>query len=37
MYRPRDPEASPFFALVRDHFDAFERIYPERFQPQYGF
>jgi len=37
MYRPRNPEASPFFALVRDHFDAFERVYDERFQPKYGY
>jgi len=37
MYRPRNPEASPFFRLVRDHFDAFERVYNERFQPKYGY
>jgi hypothetical protein len=23
--------------LVRDHFDEFERVYDERFQPKYGF
>jgi hypothetical protein len=32
VYRTRDPEASPFFALVREHFDEFERVYPEQFQ-----
>ena len=37
MYRPRNPEASPFFRLVREHFDAFERQYGERFQPKYGY
>jgi hypothetical protein len=37
VYRTRDPEASPFFALVRDYFDEFERVYPERFQKQYGY
>ena len=37
MYRPRNPGASPFFTLVRDHFDEFERVYAERFQPKYGF
>lgn len=37
MYRTRDPEASPFFALVCDYFDEFEQIYPEQFQKQYGF
>jgi hypothetical protein len=36
-YRTRDPEASPFFALVRDYFDEFEQIYPEQFQNQYGY
>ncbi len=37
MYRPRNPEASPFFRLVREHFDEFERVYAERFQPKYGY
>jgi len=37
FYRPRDHEASPFFKIVRDHFDEFERVYPERFQQRYGF
>ena len=37
VYRTRDPEASPFFTLVRDYFDEFERVYPQRFQKQYGF
>jgi hypothetical protein len=27
-YRPRDHEASPFFKVVRDHFDEFEKVYP---------
>ncbi|OPZ72982.1 MAG: hypothetical protein BWY83_00358 [bacterium ADurb.Bin478] len=37
MYRPCNPEASPFHRLVRDHFDAFERVYEERFQLKYGY
>ena len=37
LYRPRNPEASPFYKLVRDHFDEFERVYDERFQPKYGY
>ena len=37
LYRPRNPEASPFYKLVRDHFDEFERVYDERFQPNYGY
>ena len=36
FYRPRDNEASPFFKIVRNRFDEFERIYPERFQQRYG-
>jgi predicted RNA-binding Zn-ribbon protein involved in translation (DUF1610 family) len=37
FYRPRDHEASPFFKIVRDHFDEFERVYPERYQQRYGY
>lgn len=37
MHRPRNLEASPFYRLVRDHFDEFERVYAERFQPKYGY
>lgn len=37
FYRPRDHEASPFIKVVRDHFDEFERVYPEKFQAKYGF
>lgn len=36
-YRPRDHEASPFFKVVRDHFDEFERVYPEKYQERYGY
>jgi hypothetical protein len=45
FYRPRDPWKSltrenhetPFFKVVRDHFDEFERVYPERYQAKYGY
>jgi hypothetical protein len=37
FYRPRDHEASPFFKIVSDRFDEFERIYPERYQERYGY
>ena len=37
FYRPRNHESSPFFKVVRDHFEEFERVYPERFQARYGF
>ena len=37
FYRPRNPEASSFFKVVRDHFDEFESVYPERYQDKYGY
>ena len=37
FYRPRDHAASPFFKIVRDHFDEFEKVYPQRYQERYGF
>jgi len=37
FYRPRNHEASPFFKIVHDRFDEFERVYPERFQQRYGY
>jgi hypothetical protein len=37
FYRPRDHEASPFFQLVTERFDEFERVYPDRYQRPYGF
>jgi len=37
FYRPRDHEASPLFQVVREYFDEFERVYPERYQKAYGY
>ena len=37
FYQPRDHEASPFFKVVRDNFDKFEEIYPQRYQERYGY
>ncbi|OGJ91477.1 MAG: hypothetical protein A2268_00570 [Candidatus Raymondbacteria bacterium RifOxyA12_full_50_37] len=37
VYRPREPDNSPFFKVITSHFEAFERLYPERFQGKYGF
>lgn len=37
FYRPRDHEASPLFQVVREHFDEFERVYPERYQKGHGY
>jgi hypothetical protein len=37
FYQPRDHAASPFFKIVRDNFEKFEEIYPERYQERYGY
>lgn len=37
FYRPRDHEASPLFQVVREHFDEFEKVYPERYRKAYGY
>jgi len=36
VYEPRNPRASPLFALVEDYFEEFERVYDDRYQQQYG-
>jgi hypothetical protein len=37
VYRHRDHAASPFYKVVRDHVDEFERVYDERYRVKYGF
>ena len=37
FYRPRDHEASPFFKIVRNHFNDFEQQYPDKYQERYGY
>ena len=37
FYRPRDHTASPFYKIVRQYFEEFERVYPERYQERYGY
>ena len=37
FYRPQDHEASPFFKVVRGHFQEFEKVYQERYQERYGY
>jgi len=37
FYRPRDHEVSPLFQVVREYFDEFERVYPERYQKACGY
>ena len=37
FYQPRNPQESPFYQLVEQYYDEFERVYPERYQQKYGF
>jgi hypothetical protein len=37
VYRPREPQKSSYYQCVQDHFEAFELVYEERFERQYGF
>jgi len=37
FYRPRNPEQSPFYKLVNEYFDEFERIYPEKYEKTHGY
>ena len=37
VYRPRQPLESDFHRLVREHFDDFRAVYPNRYARQFGF
>jgi hypothetical protein len=37
FHRRSDPFASPLWRIVDVHYDTFERVYPERYAPKYGF
>lgn len=37
VYRQRDPQNSPYYQCVEDHFETFEQVYKERFERRYGF
>ena len=37
FYRPRIPEQSPFYKLVCEYFDEFEKIYPETYEKTHGY
>jgi hypothetical protein len=37
FYRRRDPEATPFYKLVTEYFDEFEREYDPRYSMRFGF
>jgi hypothetical protein len=37
VYRQRNPQNSPYYQCVEDHFETFEEVYDERFERRYGF
>ena len=36
VYRARNPRKSPLWQCAHRHYDEFEEIYPEQYQPRYG-
>ncbi|MBW1751742.1 MAG: hypothetical protein JRJ46_01260 [Deltaproteobacteria bacterium] len=37
VYRQRDPQSTPYYRCIEDHFETFEQVYDDRFERQYGF
>lgn len=37
VYRQHNPQESPYYQCVEDHFEIFEQVYEEWFERQYGF
>jgi len=37
IYRPRDPQSTPYYQCIEDHFETLEQVYEDRFERQYGF
>jgi len=37
VYRQRNPQNSPYYQCVEDHFETFEMVYDDRFERRYGF
>jgi hypothetical protein len=37
VYRQRDPQSTPYYQCIEDHFETFEQVYEDRFERQYGF
>ena len=37
VYRQSNPQNSPYYQCVEDHFEMFEMVYEDRFEQQYGF
>ncbi|MBC8441861.1 MAG: transposase [Deltaproteobacteria bacterium] len=37
VYRQRDPQSTPYYQCIEDHFETFEQVYEDRFERRYGF
>jgi hypothetical protein len=37
VYRARKPKASPLWQCLSRHFDTFQAVYEQRYQPRHGF
>src|SRR3989304_8356456 len=37
VYRPRNPQATPFYHLVEDHGERLKNVYPDRYEHQFGY
>src|SRR3990170_7511702 len=37
VYRPRNPQATPFYHLVEDHGERLKNVYPDRYERQFGY
>ncbi len=37
VYRQRDPQSTPYYQCIEDHFETFEQVYEDRFEQQYDF
>jgi hypothetical protein len=35
-YRARNPKKSPLWQCAHRHYDEFQEVYPEQYQPRYG-
>jgi hypothetical protein len=37
IYRQRNPQSTPYYQCIEEHFEKFEQVYEGRFERQYGF
>jgi hypothetical protein len=37
IYRPRRPKETPLYRLVEQYYPQFRAVYPDRYEPRYGF